>query len=102
MEYPGLTAVGFLPWFKRQNFPESAEIVAKIDVEGAECTVLDTWMDAGMTCRVSQYFVEWHARFDTTSTSAKPPCQLATKARLIREVGNCNKRGFNITYKKWT
>eukprot|EP00283_Hemiselmis_rufescens_P017411 CAMPEP_0173450678 /NCGR_PEP_ID=MMETSP1357-20121228/45262_1 /TAXON_ID=77926 /ORGANISM="Hemiselmis rufescens, Strain PCC563" /LENGTH=182 /DNA_ID=CAMNT_0014417383 /DNA_START=1 /DNA_END=546 /DNA_ORIENTATION=- len=80
-EFPGLTAVGFLPWFRRQKFPESAEIVVKVDVEGAECTVLDTWMDAGMTCRVSQYFVEWHARFDTASAeTGKPPCQIGTKA----------------------
>ncbi len=55
-------AIGFPGWFRRQNFSKEDRIHLKVDIEGAECSVLDSFMDEGLLCEVSKVMVEWHAR----------------------------------------
>eukprot|EP00285_Hemiselmis_virescens_P010854 CAMPEP_0173396524 /NCGR_PEP_ID=MMETSP1356-20130122/35737_1 /TAXON_ID=77927 ORGANISM="Hemiselmis virescens, Strain PCC157" /NCGR_SAMPLE_ID=MMETSP1356 /ASSEMBLY_ACC=CAM_ASM_000847 /LENGTH=179 /DNA_ID=CAMNT_0014355581 /DNA_START=51 /DNA_END=586 /DNA_ORIENTATION=+ len=56
-------AVGFPGWFVKQDIKPNDLIYLKIDIEGAECSVLDAWMDMGLTCTVQEYYIEWHDFF---------------------------------------
>ena len=45
-------AVGFPSWYVKQDIKPNDLVYLKVDIEGAECSVLDAFMDAGLTCSV--------------------------------------------------
>jgi hypothetical protein len=60
--------------------------IGQVDIEGAECSVLDAWMDAGLTCLVQEYFVEWHDVF----TPEVKECATRTRGRLRDLAKECD------------
>lgn len=55
-------AIGFPKWFRSQGFTKDDVVHLKVDIEGAECSVLNAFMDEGLLCEVKKVMVEWHQR----------------------------------------
>jgi|GEM_PF-1120214 len=51
------------------EFDPAAEIIVKMDIEGAEFAVLRHLVNSGAICRINRLFVEWHDRFAVGETA---------------------------------
>lgn len=56
-------------WKKSQSYSETSRLVAKMDIEGAEYTVLPHMLAHGSLCHFTELIMEWHSRFFPNATS---------------------------------